>query len=149
MSKDIEGLVQTSLNLGIMNCKGNSLYTSFAARSSLKAEKDELLEQLKNTAHLFDAKFSTNSHYPAWEFKKESRLRDIMVSTYTELYNKKPIVEAIHAGLECGLFSDKIKDLDAVSIGPDMESIHTTEEKLFVKSVERTYDYLLQILKNL
>jgi len=149
MSDDIEGLVQTSLNLGIMKCKVDSIYTSFAVRSSLKAEKTELLNRLEQTARQFNAKFSTHSHYPAWEFKKQSRLRDTMVKTYKEMYNKEPIVEAIHAGLECGLFSDKIENLDAVSIGPDMESIHTTEEKLFIKSVERTYEYLLQILKNL
>lgn len=149
MSDDIEGLVQTSLNLGIMKCKVDSIYTSFAVRSSLKAEKTELLNRLEQTALQFNANFSTHSHYPAWEFKKQSRLRDVMVKTYKEMYNKEPIVEAIHAGLECGLFSDKIENLDAVSIGPDMESIHTTEEKLFIKSVERTYEYLLQILKNL
>lgn len=149
MSSDIEGLVQTSLNLGIMKCKCNSLYTSFALRSSVNEEKLNLIKELEITAKEFGAKFSTGSHYPAWEYKKDSRLRDTMVRVYKEMYGTSPVVEAIHAGLECGLFCDKIDGLDAVSFGPNMESIHTTEEKLYVKSVERTFDYLCQVLKNL
>ncbi len=149
MSKDIDGLVQTSLNLGIMYCKDNSLYTSFAVRSSVNEEKLQLLEKLEKTSTLFGAKFGTSSHYPAWEFKKDSRLRDTMVKVFNNMYGKQPVIEAIHAGLECGLFCDKIEGLDAVSFGPDMESIHTTEEKLYIKSVERTYDYLCQVLKML
>ncbi len=149
MSQDIEGLVQTSLNLGIMICKDNSLYTSFAVRSSVNDEKLQLLTKLEKTAESFGAKFSTNSHYPAWEFKKDSYLRDTMVKVYKEMYGKSPIIEAIHAGLECGLFCDKIDGLDAVSFGPNMESIHTTEEKLYIESVERTYNYLCQVLKTL
>ncbi len=146
MSNDIEGLVQTSLNLGIMLCKDNSLYTSFALRSSVNEEKLQLVKKLENTAKEFGAKFSTSSHYPAWEFKKDSRLRDTMVRVYKEMYGTTPVVEAIHAGLECGLFCDKIDGLDAVSFGPNMESIHTTEEKLYISSVERTYDFLCKVL---
>lgn len=149
MSQDIKGLVQTSLNLGIMYCKDNSLYTSFALRSSVNEEKISLVNRLEKTAEQFGAKFNTSSHYPAWEYKKDSRLRDTMVKVYNEMYGISPVVEAIHAGLECGLFCDKIEGLDAVSFGPDMESIHTTEEKLYIKSVERTFEYLCKVLENL
>lgn len=149
MSKDIDGLVQTSLNLGILSCKADSLHASFAVRSSVNAEKEQLLQELKKTAAEFGGTYESNGHYPAWEYRKCSPLRDMMVSVYQKMYGKKPIVEAIHAGLECGLFSDKIKDLDAVSFGPDMADIHTSREKLFISSTARTYEYLCNILKEL
>ena len=87
--------------------------------------------------------------YPAWEYKKESRLRDVMVNTYREMFGKEAKVEAIHAGLECGLFSEKLPGLDAVSIGPQMHDIHTSRERLEISSTERTWKFLLEVLKNL
>ena len=85
----------------------------------------------------------------AWEFKKDSRLRDIMVPVYREMFGKDPEVLAIHAGLECGLFSEKLPGLDCISIGPQMHDIHTSREKLDIASTRRTWDFLLAALKAL
>ena len=87
--------------------------------------------------------------YPAWEYKKDSKLRDVMVSVYTRMFGKEPKVLAIHAGLECGLLGDKLPGLDCVSIGPQMHDIHTSREKLEIASTKRTWDFLLEVLKEL
>ena len=91
----------------------------------------------------------TEGDYPAWEYRKESKLREIMVDTYEELFGQKPEVKAIHAGLECGLFYEKIANLDAVSFGPTMKDIHTTEEVLSISSTERMWNYLVKVLENI
>jgi len=147
-SQDIEGLVQTSLNMGVVKL-GARLNVTLSVRSSVNTEKQELLEQLKLLADMFGAAYTEDGAYPAWEFKKESRLRDVMVSTYREMFDKEPKVEAIHAGLECGLFTEKLPGLDCVSIGPQMHDIHTSRERLEIASTQRTWDFLLAVLKNL
>ena len=147
-SKDIEGLVQTSLNMGIVKL-GDRFNITFSVRSSVNNEKTELLEQLKTLANFYEAIYSQVGEYPAWEYKKESRLRDTMVAVYKDMFGKEPKVEAIHAGLECGLFSEKLPGLDCVSIGPQMHDIHTTRERLEIASTERTWNFLLEVLKNL
>ena len=147
-SQDIEGLVQTSLNLGVIKL-GERFHATFSVRSSVNAEKAELLEQLKKLADMFDATYTEAGAYPAWEYKKESHLRDVMVETYKTMFGKDASVEAIHAGLECGLFSEKLPGLDCVSIGPQMHDIHTSRERLEIASTERTWNFLLEVLKNL
>ena len=147
-SKDIEGLVQTSLNMGVVKL-GDKMNVTLSVRSSVNSEKREVLDQLKKLAEMFDASYAEDGAYPAWEYKKESRLRDVMVSTYRELFGKDAKVEAIHAGLECGLFSEKLPGLDCVSIGPQMHDIHTSRERLEIESTKRTWDFLLAVLKNL
>ena len=147
-SKDIEGLVQTSLNMGVVKL-GDRLNVTLSVRSSVNTEKQELLDQLKRLAEMFDASYTEAGAYPAWEYKKESRLRDVMVSTYREMFGKEAKVEAIHAGLECGLFTEKLPGLDCVSIGPQMHDIHTSRERLEIASTQRTWDFLLAVLKNL
>ncbi len=149
MSKNIEGLPETSLNLGQLNCTDSGIVATFSVRSSVSAAKKALLNTLEETAKAFDGTFSYHGDYPAWEYREDSRLRTAMVSVYEGLYGKKPVVEAIHAGLECGFFCDKIPGLDAVSFGPDMRDIHTPREMLNIPSVARTYEYLLAILKEL
>ncbi len=149
MSGQIEGLVQTSLNLGVLKIEKDCLVCTYSVRSSVNSEKYELLNQLQNIADGFGAQFSDHGHYPAWEYRENSHLRDVMVKTFEELYGRKPTVDVIHAGLECGLFCDKIDGLDAVSFGPDLFDIHTVNERLSVSSVQRTYKYLCEILKNL
>lgn len=149
MSKDIEGLVQTSLNLGILSTKEDEIFMSFSVRSSVNEEKTELLSRLKTFALDVGGSYGESGHYPAWEYRKNSPLRDVMVNEFEKMYQKKPIVEAIHAGLECGILSEKLPGLDAVSFGPDMEGVHTPAEKLSISSVERCYRYLCEVLKNL
>ncbi len=149
MSSDIKGLVQTSLNLGILNSTQNELEASFAVRSSVNDERNELIETLKSFVGDLGGTVSAHGFYPAWEFKKDSKLRQVMCDTYKMLYNAEAAVEAIHAGLECGLFGEKIKGLDAVSIGPDMCDIHTPNEKLSISSSIRVYEFLCEVLKSL
>ena len=147
-SKDIEGLVQTSLNLGVAEL-GEELRLTFAVRSSVNQEKRELLGKLAELAAFYGGSYSETGDYPAWEYKKDSVLRDTMVRVYREMFQKDAQVVAIHAGLECGLLSEKLPGLDCVSIGPDMQDIHTSREKLSIASVERTWNFLLEVLKNL
>lgn len=145
---DMPELVQTSLNLGIAKL-GDRFTTTFSVRSSVNAEKEGLITKLKELADFYNGTYSQSGTYPAWEFKKDSRLRDVMVPIYTRMFGKEPKVLAIHAGLECGLLGDKLPGLDCVSIGPQMHDIHTSREKLEIASTKRTWDFLLEILKAL
>ena len=147
-SKDIDGLVQTSLNLGVAELD-EELRLTFAVRSSVNQEKQALLDRLEELAKFYDGSYTQTGEYPAWEYKKDSKLRDTMVKTYQELFGKEPQVVAIHAGLECGLLSEKLPGLDCVSIGPEMHDIHTSREKLGIASTKRTWDFILEVLKQL
>lgn len=147
-SADIDGLVQTSLNLGVVTLD-DALHLTWAVRSSVNSEKTALLEKLSELAEFHGAEFTSHGDYPAWEYKKDSPLRDTMAKVYTEMYGKAPEIVAIHAGLECGLFSEKLPGLDCVSIGPNMQDIHTSREKLEIASVKRVWEYLLELLKTL
>ena len=122
---------------------------TFAVRSSVNQEKRELLDRLAELAKFYDADYSETGNYPAWEYKKDSRLRDTMVSTFREMFGKDAQVVAIHAGLECGLLSEKLPGLDCVSIGPNMCDIHTSREKLEIESTCRTWEFLLEVIKAL
>ena len=146
-SKDIEGLVQTSLNLGIAQLEKEKLRLTFAVRSSVNHEKRELLQQLEKLAQFNEADYSEMGDYPAWEYRKGSDLRDTMVCVYRKMFDKEPEVVAIHAGLECGILSDKLPGLDCVSIGPEMHDIHTSRERLGIASTKRTWEFLLEVLK--
>ena len=148
MSQDIPGLVQTSLNLGIAKL-GERFSATFALRSSVNAEKIALLDQLIQLIEMHGGSYSTMGDYPAWEYRKDSPLRDLMVKVYQDMFEKEPEIVAIHAGLECGLLSEKLPGLDCVSIGPEMHDIHTSREKLGIASTERTWNFLLEILKKL
>ena len=148
-SAHIPGLVQTSLNLGVTNMEKEKLSLTFAVRSSVNQEKEDLLEQLRQLAQLQDCSYSDTGNYPAWEYVKDSRLRDTMVEVYTNMFGQAPQVVAIHAGLECGILSDKLPGLECVSIGPQMHDIHTSRERLEIESTKRTWDFLLETLKSL
>ena len=149
MSADIEGLVQTSLNLGILTMDDTTLRATFAVRSSKNEEKTALLSRLNCVAFAFGGVCLTHGHYPAWEYCPDSRLREVMCRVWKQQTCKAPIVLAIHAGLECGLFCEKLPGLDAVSIGPNMRDIHTCRERLSVSSTARVYAYLCGVLKEL
>lgn len=149
MSGDIDGLVQTSLNLGILATEGDTLRASFAVRSSVNEEKAALLATLERVAASFGGSCTTHGHYPAWEYCKDSRLRDTMCAVWEAQTGAAPTVLAIHAGLECGLLCEKIAGLDAVSIGPDMQDIHTCRERLSVASTARVFDYVCAVLREL
>ncbi len=147
-SQDIAGLVQTSLNLGVATLD-DALTLTWAVRSSNNQEKVDLLGKLRELADFYDAGYDERGNYPAWEYKKDSVLRDTMIRVYRDMFGKEPEVVAIHAGLECGLLSEKLPGLDCVSIGPNMHDIHTSRERLEIASTKRTWDFLLEVLKNL
>ena len=148
MSQQIPGLVQTSLNMGVVRL-GERFAITFSVRSSVNQEKNELLQKLRSLAEEFHADYTQCGEYPAWEFKEDSALRQTMVRIFTEQYGKEPQVLALHAGLECGLLGEKLPGLDCVSIGPQMHDIHTSREKLEIASTERTWKFLLEVLKAL
>ena len=145
MSEQIPGLVQTSLNMGIVN-SGKEVKMTFSVRSSVNEEKKELLARLKELAEFNGATYSQMGEYPAWEYREDSVVRDLSVETYERMFGDKPQVVAIHAGLECGLLSEKLPGLDCISFGPQMHDIHTSREKLEIASVERTWNFLLELL---
>lgn len=147
MSQEIEGLVQTSLNFGILKTDFRGVHMTFSVRSSINAEKDALMEQLADLMARYGGGAEVDGEYPAWEYRKESKLRRIMTQVYTEQYGEAPKIQAIHAGLECGLLAGKLPDLDAISFGPDIEEIHTTRERLSIPSVQRTWNFILGVLK--
>lgn len=148
MMSDIEGLVETSLNLGILKTDADSAEISFSVRSAVGEEKEKLAGELEKIAYKHGSSFARYGEYPAWEYRKESHLRDVMCEVYERMYGKSPVVMTIHAGLECGIFSDKMEGLDCVSIGPDNFDIHTTEERLSISSTVRVWEYLKEVLKS-
>lgn len=146
MSGDVEGLVETSLNLGVLALMPEGLRLQYAVRSSVDRKKEILCERIKETAGAAGAQVSIRGCYPGWAYRKDSPLREKMVRIYEEMYGVKPALEAIHAGLECGILSGKIEGLDCVSVGPELENVHTAEEKMDIASVKRVWEYLLAVL---
>ena len=122
---------------------------SFSVRSSVESEKYALLHRLENLTNALNGTLEYVGDYPAWEYKHESELRDLMVTVFEEQYGHKPVVHAIHAGVECGLFSGKMPGLDCVSFGPNILDIHTTSERISISSIQRVWAYVKEILKRL
>lgn len=150
MNPEMTDMVQTSLNLGIVRTHMDAVKLSYSVRSSSESEKNYLIEKLRSMTEIFGGEIKCEGVYPGWEYKADSRLREISVEAYKELYDgKEPIVEGIHAGLECGLFASKLEGLDAVSLGPDMRYVHTTDERLSISSTIRTWKLLVKILEML
>ena len=148
-SADIEGLVQTSLNLGMLKMEEEELVLTFALRSSLESEKKVLGQKLDAITKLVGGYTVISGEYPGWAYKEDSYLREHMKKVYCDMYQKDPNIVAIHAGLECGILSGKLEGLDCVSFGPNLYDIHTTEERMEVASVKRTWDYLLKVLETM
>lgn len=151
-SENIDGLVESSLNLGVMELNDNILSAEFLIRSNSDSGKTEVIDTLRRFTESIGQesdllKFELFSDYPAWEYRKNSSLRELMADVFREMYGKEPVISAIHAGLECAIFSEKLKDADMVSIGPDIHDIHTPDEKMDVASVARTWEYVKEILR--
>lgn len=148
MSQIIPGLVETSLNLGIMKLNDNHLYMVTSIRSSVSSRKEDIKNRIITLVELLGGDVEIEGDYPAWEYKNDSPLREKVKETYTKLFGKEPVFEAIHAGLECGILSGKIKDLDCVSFGPDNYDIHTPKERLSISSTQRIWKFIVEFLKN-
>lgn len=149
MSGTISGLVETSTNPGILILNENELHVVSSVRSSVEAAGTALSDKIEYLTEFVGGEYEIKGAYPAWEYRKDSPLRDKMVEVFAEMYGNEPKVVAIHAGLECGLFYKKIDGLDCVSLGPDMKDIHTSEEVLSISSTERVWNYLIEVLKQL
>lgn len=149
MSQDIHGLVETSLNLGVLHEKEQKLYFDFAVRSSVGSRKEMVLDKVKTIGEVFGAKTEITSSYPEWRYAKDSNLRDAFISVYENKYGALPKIEAIHAGLECGILSGRIDGLDMISLGPNLFDVHTPDEHMDLKSVKNVYEFLLDVLKYL
>ncbi len=147
MSASVEGLVETSLNLGIMELRNDHLFLQHSIRSSVTAKKREVVDQVRQLVEKAGGSVAEKGDYPAWEYKEQSVVRPKVIALYEEMYGKTPVVEGIHAGLECGLLAAKIPDLDCVSMGPDILDIHTTAERLDIESTRRVYEFLVEFLK--
>ena len=149
MSADIEGLVQTSLNLGVLFTEDSQLTASFCVRSSVESQKAMVVDRLKNLMAQLGGAVDVQGDYPGWAYQQESPLRDLLVEVFSEQYGREPKVEAIHAGVECGMFVGKMPGLDCVSIGPDLRNVHTFNERMYIGSVQRTWKLLLETLKRM
>ncbi|HBI72131.1 MAG TPA: aminoacyl-histidine dipeptidase [Lachnospiraceae bacterium] len=146
MSADIEGLVESSLNLGIFRIEEDHAEILQHIRSSKDSYKHYLSDRLNYMISFLGGDYVVRSEYPAWEFKKDSALREHFKKVYREMYGKDMEVAAIHAGLECGIIYEKMPGIDTVSIGPEMAGVHTVEEKLNILSAIRVYKFLEQII---
>lgn len=149
MSADIEGLVETSNNIGVVASTEDKIEIICAVRSSVESKKNELTYRIERLTDVLGGIFSATGGYPSWEYKPDSRLRDMFAETYEELFGKRPECKAVHAGLECGYFAEKIQDLDMVSFGPNMFDIHTPDERLSISSAKRVWEYVLRFLEKL
>ena len=149
MSQEINGMVQTSLNLGIAYLDADKLVYKYLIRSNTAAGKKLLLERVNTFVKHLSGNVVTMSDYPAWEYKSDSQLRKICVESFTNVYGHEPEVTSIHAGLECGILAGKMPGVDMISFGPTLESVHTPDECMDAASVERTREYLMEILKSL
>lgn len=149
MSAEINGLVQTSLNLGILKIENDALSLHFGLRSNKKSGLTFLVEKLQAFFDSVNMESSTNGHYPPWEYKESSQLRELYKEVYADYTGNEPKVEAIHAGLECGVFADAIDGIDCISIGPALFDVHTVNEKLSISSTENVFNMLLNILEKL
>lgn len=146
MSVDMPGLVQTSLNFGILKLKDTELYCANTVRSSMTTQKVWILDKVRSIAALAGGTTEVTGSYPGWSYNPHSVVKDTILAVYKDLFGKEATVDAVHAGIECGLFADSIPDLDCVSIGPDMADVHTPKEHLSISSTARTFALLKEVL---
>lgn len=149
MTQGMDKLPQTSLSMGVLETKEDSVEFTFCIRSSVDTECDMLSRRLLCQVQALGGSMTFEGRYPGWEYVPNSPLRDLVCEVYEEQTGKEMVVEAIHAGLECGYFSSKIPGLDCVSIGPDMENVHTPKEVIYISSIKRTWELLVEVLKRL
>lgn len=145
----IEGLIETSMNLGSLICEDGKLTLLMALRSSVASQKYMLRNKIKIIANANCDECIFESDYPGWQYRKESFLRDVATSLYEKMFGKKAEIAAIHAGLECGYWDDKKPGLDIISIGPDLFDVHSTKEKASKESIEHMWTYLKELMKEL
>lgn len=149
VSREIQGLVVSSLNLGVLETKDEQIVFVHSIRSSVRSLRDEIALRVQHIAKLCGASINLSDSYPEWQYNPDSKVRDMAVKTYKDLWGKEPAIAAIHAGLECGLLKEKLGELDMLSFGPNLYDVHTPNEHMSISSVERTYKFLKALLANL
>jgi dipeptidase D len=148
MSADIPGLVETSTNLGVITTGKKDISVATSQRSSVASEIGEITDGVRAVFALGGAAVTGSDGYPGWKPNLDSSILKTAIATYKQLYGKEPAVKAIHAGLECGIIGEKYPGMDMVSFGPTLEGVHSPDEKIFIDTVEKYWDFLLAILKN-
>ena len=146
---ELNGMVETSSNIAAIHSADNEITVLSSQRSNVMSNLDNMCATIRATFQLAGAEAWSSDGYPAWKMRAESQLRDTVVKTYKELFGKEPVVRGIHAGLECGLFSERYPNLDMVSFGPTLRDVHTPDERLFIPTVQMVWDHLLLVLKRI
>lgn len=149
MSREMEELVESSNNLGIVTTLDNSVTFESSLRSSVRSLKEKMAYQMELIANITSGKWECYAAYPEWEYTVDSYIREVFQRVYKEMTKEEIEISAIHAGLECGLFKEKFGDMDMVSFGPNMYGVHTPDEKLSISSTKRTWELLLNVLKEI
>ncbi|MBN1037569.1 aminoacyl-histidine dipeptidase [Clostridium botulinum] len=149
VSSDIEGLTESSTNIGVLTTKEDHVEYDSAVRSSVFSLREEIVERIRCLTEILGGTVSNTAGYPEWQYKEESKIREVCKDVYKQMYNEDAEVVAIHAGVECGLFKEKLGDLDMISFGPDIFDAHTPNEHMSISSVERVWSYLLEVLKEI
>ena len=146
---ELNGMVETSSNIAAIHTTDTEINVLSSQRSNVMSNLDNMCATIRATFQLAGAEAWSSDGYPAWKMRAESKLRDTVVETYKELFGKEPIVRGIHAGLECGLFSERYPNLDMVSFGPTLRDVHTPDERLLIPTVQMVWDHLLLVLKRI
>ena len=146
---ELNGMVETSSNIAAIHSSENEISILSSQRSNVMSALDNMCATIRATFQLAGAEAWSSDGYPAWKMRAESKLRDTVVETYKELFCKEPIVRGIHAGLECGLFSERYPNLAMVSCGPTLRDVHTPDERLLIPTVQMVWDHLLLVLKRI
>ena len=147
MSTDFPGLVQTSLNMGVIELREEGLYFGVSVRSCIATQKEMIIQRLKAILELGGGSFSLRGNYPGWQFARSSVLREEILAAYRAVCGREGTLEATHGGLECGLFMEKLPGLDAVSLGPELHDVHSVKERLSVASTGRVYEVTREFLR--
>jgi dipeptidase D len=149
MSLDVDGLVESSNNIGVVSVCGEGVRIQNAVRSSSESKKRFVASQVRRVALAVSAEYDERGDYTGWQYDRDSKIRPVFRECYKKLYGREPVIYAIHAGLECGLFTEKLPGLDAISLGPNLYDVHTPDERMSIGSVARTWDFLLGVLAEL
>ncbi len=147
MNVDFPGLVQTSLNMGVLRLKEDGLHVTFSIRSCITSQKEMLARRVRAIVEFAGGTVTERGNYPGWQYERQSQFREMVLAAYRDLTGKEGVVEATHGGLECGLLIEKIPGLDAISMGPELHDVHSVRERLNVPSTERVYELLCEALK--
>jgi dipeptidase D len=149
MSKDLPGLVETSTNLASVKFyEGNIIEVVSSQRSSIESAKRDIADMVASVFTMGNAHIKHTDGYPGWKPNTDSKILKIAEHSFEHLFGKKPVVRAIHAGLECGLFLEKYPDMDMISFGPTLKNVHSPDEKINIGSVDKFWVHLLDVLKN-